>query len=61
MATFGKAYYSFKNYNCAEAIEVLESLVRDQFESSRILELVAKCYFEMADYKLAEEWFIKAR
>ncbi|ORY51592.1 TPR-like protein [Rhizoclosmatium globosum] len=55
-----KAYLSYKQFDCAATLKIIETLCPAELNSARVAELLAKSYFEMADYRKAEEWFAKS-
>ncbi|KAJ3260543.1 anaphase-promoting complex subunit cdc27 [Chytriomyces hyalinus] len=59
--TLAQAYYHYRQFNCAEAIRLCRLLPQHDIQTGRVSVLIARCYFEMAEYKMAEEWFLKAR
>ncbi|KAJ3133390.1 hypothetical protein HK100_004469 [Physocladia obscura] len=59
--TMALAYRNFQTFNCLDAITALESLPSREFETGWVYVLIARSFFEMAEYLKAEEWFAKAR
>ena len=49
----GKAYSFLTSYESRSAIDVVESLSLNQKRSGWVLSIMAKAYFELADYKQA--------
>ncbi|KAJ3112217.1 hypothetical protein HDU96_004789 [Phlyctochytrium bullatum] len=47
----GKAYHHFANYMCDPALKSLEELPYDQYNTSWVLALAARCLFEKGEYK----------
>ncbi|KAI8608697.1 hypothetical protein BC830DRAFT_1071736 [Chytriomyces sp. MP71] len=60
LCALSQAYYAFKQFQCVESIRLCKSLPRHSTDA-RICEMIARCCFEMADYRGAEEWFVKTR
>ncbi|KAI9343630.1 hypothetical protein BDR26DRAFT_819140 [Obelidium mucronatum] len=61
ICTLARAYHCFQSFKCAETLALVKTLPEAEANSARVFELVARAYFEMADYRVAEEWFAKTR
>ena len=53
----GKAYYLSCQYECREALALFGNLSSRDYNSGWVLHQVAKCYFEIPNYKKAEAVF----
>lgn len=53
LRTIGKAYSFLTSHESRSAIDVVESLSANQKRSGWVLSMMAKAYFELADYKQA--------
>lgn len=57
----GKAILAIARYDCEEAISILKALPHQQFNTGWTQTQIGKAYFEMADYKAADQAFRMAR
>ncbi|KAJ3061619.1 anaphase-promoting complex subunit cdc27, partial [Podochytrium sp. JEL0797] len=61
ISLLARARYSFKQYRCRDTIAFLHALNPVEAQTAGVAELVGRSYFEMAEYRKAEEWFQKCR
>lgn len=54
-----QAVHSLHCFACREALEVLRKLPERHYQSSFVQNVVARCYFELADYRRAVEVYAK--
>ena len=61
MSTLGRGYYYLCQYDCRRALQIFSSLSVNDYRSGWVLNQVARCHFEMADYKSAYTVFKQLR
>ena len=59
--TLGTAYHLTTQYKCKEALAIFQQLSTCDYESGWVLHQVAKCYFEIPNYKKSKFIFEKLR
>ncbi|KAK3082935.1 hypothetical protein FSP39_009477, partial [Pinctada imbricata] len=57
----GEAFQALSQYNCTKAVELLNDLPPNQYNTGYVLCQMGKAYFEMADHQMAEKMFSKVR
>jgi len=57
----GQAYQKIGHYNCKEAVRLLQCLPPKHANSTWVLALLGKSYFELAEYKEAVKYFAMVR
>lgn len=55
LCKLGTALHAVHNFECHHALQLLTTLPRRHYETGYVLDLVGQCYFEVADYKKAEQ------
>ncbi|XP_015119214.1 cell division cycle protein 27 homolog [Diachasma alloeum] len=57
----GMAYQNLSQFNCVQAVEILNALPTHHHNTGWVLSMLAKAYFEMNDYKKAASYFAEVR
>ncbi|KAE8743770.1 hypothetical protein FOCC_FOCC009601 [Frankliniella occidentalis] len=57
----GTAYQHLSQYNCRKAIECLEALPPQHFNTGWVLALMGKAYFELSDFETSLRYFREVR
>ncbi|XP_034250994.1 cell division cycle protein 27 homolog isoform X2 [Thrips palmi] len=57
----GTAYQHLSQYNCRKAIECLEALPSQHFNTGWVLSLMGKAYFELSDFQTSVRYFREVR
>lgn len=57
----GTAYQHLSHYNCRKAIECLEALPSQHFNTGWVLSLMGKAYFELSDFQNSIRYFREVR
>ncbi|KAJ3662185.1 hypothetical protein Zmor_006541 [Zophobas morio] len=57
LRNLGQAYLNLSNFDCKAAIEELNSLPPNQFETSWVYCLMGLAYFELSDYEFSIKYF----
>lgn len=47
----GTAYQNLTQFNCKKAVEILNNLPEQHYNTGWVLSMLAKAHFEMIDYK----------
>ncbi len=61
LQTLGDAYWKICQYRCHQALHAFQSLAQNDYRSGWVLHQVARCHFEITDYRRACEVFEQLR